>query len=174
MQIILVQSEIEKAITQFISSQMTISENVRVAIDLKATRGSEGFQATVDLVTIEDTIQEPTAAVPAPAPAAPVVRRPRVIAPATTPAPVAQAPAQEQQEKAAPTVGQSAPAEEPSEESPAAPTTTHPDDLPDAGQDAQSPSAPEDEQVIETVQAAPAAAAPRKSLFAGMARPVNK
>lgn len=50
MQITLVQSEIEQALTDFISSQMTIKEGMAIKIELRATRGAEGFQANIDIV----------------------------------------------------------------------------------------------------------------------------
>ncbi|QWY83752.1 holliday junction resolvase RusA-like protein [Rhizobium phage RHph_X3_15] len=50
MQITIVQSEIEAAITAYIKSQITVNENMDINIDLRATRGAEGFQAIIDIV----------------------------------------------------------------------------------------------------------------------------
>lgn len=50
MQIILVQNEIEEAISNFIRSKMTISNNCSISIDLRATRGADGSTAIVDVV----------------------------------------------------------------------------------------------------------------------------
>ncbi|QWY83516.1 holliday junction resolvase RusA-like protein [Rhizobium phage RHph_X2_28B] len=50
MQITIVQSEIEAAITAYIKSQITVNENMDVNIELRATRGAEGFQAVIDIV----------------------------------------------------------------------------------------------------------------------------
>ena len=47
MQIILVQNEIEEAISNFIRSKMTISNNCSISIDLRATRGADGSTAIV-------------------------------------------------------------------------------------------------------------------------------
>lgn len=50
MQIIIVQSEIETAIRNHILSQITVNEGTEINIDLSATRGAEGFKATIDIV----------------------------------------------------------------------------------------------------------------------------
>jgi hypothetical protein len=49
MQIILVQAEIETAITDYIRSQINIKDNVEIHIDFQATRGADGYRATVDI-----------------------------------------------------------------------------------------------------------------------------
>lgn len=50
MQITIIQSEIETAIRNYIMSQITVREGQRIDIDLKATRGPEGYQAVIDIV----------------------------------------------------------------------------------------------------------------------------
>lgn len=50
MQITLVQFEIEQAITNYILEQVTVKEGMQIKIDLSATRGAEGFKATIDIV----------------------------------------------------------------------------------------------------------------------------
>ena len=50
MQIIIVQSEIETAIRNHILSQINVNEGNEINIDLSATRGAEGFKATIDIV----------------------------------------------------------------------------------------------------------------------------
>lgn len=50
MQIIIVQAEIEEAIEARIREQLVIQEGFRVDIELKATRGEEGYQAMIDIV----------------------------------------------------------------------------------------------------------------------------
>lgn len=164
MQIILVQSEIEQAITQYIADKMTIAEGVDISIDLKATRGSEGFQATVDLTTAPVAVPEPVMAA-VPAPTAPMVRRPRVI---TRPA---QPPAEPEAQETPVGQSQTAPV---AEKQSAAPATIEPEDSPETGSDPVSAPEPQSEETkpVET-ESPPAAAAPRKSLFAGMNRPVN-
>jgi hypothetical protein len=50
MQIIIVQSEIETAIRNLILSQLSVKEGMRIDIELSATRGADGFKATIDIV----------------------------------------------------------------------------------------------------------------------------
>jgi hypothetical protein len=50
MQIIIIQSEIEQAIRNHILAQINIKDGMRIDIDLSATRGAEGFKATIDIV----------------------------------------------------------------------------------------------------------------------------
>lgn len=50
MQITINQNEIEKAIEARIRSQIMVREGFRIDIDLKATRGPEGYQAVIDIV----------------------------------------------------------------------------------------------------------------------------
>ena len=50
MQITLVQAEIEAAITNFVTSQVNIRAEMRIDVDLSATRGANGFTATIDIV----------------------------------------------------------------------------------------------------------------------------
>jgi hypothetical protein len=47
MKITLVQTEIEKAISDYVLGQMTINESMELAIDLSATRGPEGMTAEI-------------------------------------------------------------------------------------------------------------------------------
>ena len=61
MQITLVQTEIEQALKNFIFSQVNIREGMDIKIDLRATRGAEGFQAIIDIVP-SDVPQAPAAA----------------------------------------------------------------------------------------------------------------
>lgn len=49
MRITIIQSEIEEAIRNHILSQITVQEGMAIDIDLKATRGDEGFQAFIDI-----------------------------------------------------------------------------------------------------------------------------
>lgn len=50
MQISLNQAEIEQAIEDYINNQLTINDTQEVKIDLKATRGPEGFQAFIEII----------------------------------------------------------------------------------------------------------------------------
>ncbi|MFP3645218.1 hypothetical protein [Paraburkholderia sp. SIMBA_054] len=66
MQIIIVQAEIEAAIRNFINSQLNVKDGHRIDIQLSATRGEDGFKATIDIVA-NDAV--PAAPTPAPSPA---------------------------------------------------------------------------------------------------------
>jgi hypothetical protein len=50
MQITLNETEIKRAISEFITNRMEVDLNTNVDIDLKATRGSEGFTASFDVL----------------------------------------------------------------------------------------------------------------------------
>ena len=50
MQITLIQAEIEAAITNFVTSQVNVRPEMRIDVDLTATRGANGFTATIDIV----------------------------------------------------------------------------------------------------------------------------
>ncbi len=50
MQIILVQSEINEALKNYVMSQINIKDDMEVSIDLAATRGEDGFKATISIV----------------------------------------------------------------------------------------------------------------------------
>lgn len=50
MQITITQTEIEEAIDQYIRKRVRMAEFTPLAVDLKASRGSDGFTATIDLV----------------------------------------------------------------------------------------------------------------------------
>ena len=50
MQLILPQSELETAITEYVHGIMNVKEGHTMSIDLKAGRGLDGFTATVDIV----------------------------------------------------------------------------------------------------------------------------
>lgn len=78
MQITLVQSEIEEALSDFVLARMTIKDGMELKIDLAATRGTSGFTANVDIVPkVEPTLEvakkvtaaRKTKAEPVPAPA---------------------------------------------------------------------------------------------------------
>lgn len=50
MRVTITQAEIEHAIELFITDVVDVPDDVRIDIDLKATRGEEGYQAIIDLV----------------------------------------------------------------------------------------------------------------------------
>ena len=70
MQIILVQAEIEKAIRNYVNSKVQVNEGQDIRIDLSASRGPEGFRATIDIVDEDATATASAAPAPAPAPKA--------------------------------------------------------------------------------------------------------
>lgn len=67
MQITLVQAEIEQAITAYIHSQINVKDGMEIKIDLSATRGTDGFKATIDIVaaTAPVVVAEVAVVVPA-------------------------------------------------------------------------------------------------------------
>ena len=56
MQIIIVQSEIERAITQYILGKFSVDPDQQVTIGLSATRGSDGFRATINITEKGDPV----------------------------------------------------------------------------------------------------------------------
>lgn len=50
MQIIIIQAEIEEAIEKHIREQIVVKDDHRIDIELRATRGSDGYQAIIDIV----------------------------------------------------------------------------------------------------------------------------
>ena len=49
MKILLIQSEIEQAIRDYMNQQINVKEGMTLDIDLRSTRGSEGFTADIDI-----------------------------------------------------------------------------------------------------------------------------
>jgi hypothetical protein len=49
MQITINQNEIEQAIEDFVKSQVTINDDQKITMELKATRGETGFQAVIEI-----------------------------------------------------------------------------------------------------------------------------
>lgn len=82
MQIIIVQSEIETAIRNHILAQINVREGMQINIDLSATRGADGFRATIDIVP-NGTPAASNAPAPSAAPAAAVTAS-KTSAPAPT------------------------------------------------------------------------------------------
>lgn len=62
-QVTLVQTEIEEALRNFISTQMTLKEGTEIEIDLAATRGADGIKATINLIPPGKEASAPTVAV---------------------------------------------------------------------------------------------------------------
>lgn len=61
-QVTLVQVEIEEALRNFISTQMTLKEGTAIEIDLAATRGADGIKATINLIPPSNTQAAPVTA----------------------------------------------------------------------------------------------------------------
>lgn len=92
MQITLIQSEIETAIHDYINKRIRLSDDQSFKIELNATRGADGFKATIDIVDsnlVPALATQPPvpAATPAPSPEVPQVAQvpqvPQTPAPAT-------------------------------------------------------------------------------------------
>jgi hypothetical protein len=179
MQIIIIQSEIEQAIRDYVNARLKVADGNEIIIDLAATRGDKGFTATIDIVA--QSGQAAPAPTPAPAPA-----------PAADPAPKKETKAESIQTASTASVKLVPKAEVVSqgkEEAPvdgmtdtSAPTNTT-SDTKAAGEPApaaadaapsstEAPYKPaEGSQAAEINAAAPAA--PARSLFAGLKKPVN-
>lgn len=97
MQITLVQSEIEQAIKDYIHSQIKVRDGMEIKIDLSATRGADGFKATIDIVESNAASPAPAAVVDPVKTAAPVKSTPM----AAVVKEAAQAPAEQQPQEAA-------------------------------------------------------------------------
>lgn len=162
MQIIIVQSEIEAAIRNYINSQLNVKDGMRIDIDLSATRGADGFKATIDIVpstaptTVTTTkVEEPEAPAAAPAP---------------TPAP-SPAPKVTKAEAAFTASTASVKVEEPKGNAEPEVVSTPGAVVTDGAAQNASAEPSSTEPVVAEVEAAPAA--PARSLFAGLKKPVN-
>lgn len=157
MQISLVQTEIEQALVDFANSQIKVKEGMQIKVTMKATRGDEGFTATIDIVPVDTVEQTPSLVRTAPAGIKAAVTAAKTstkaeTSPAKTPEPdpvvvVAADPSTAQQ-------GQIAD-----------PQTDAPDPVPETIVEQKVVNGP-DEPV--------AAAAPARSLFANLKKPVNQ
>ena len=156
MQIILVQAEIEKAIRNYVNSKVQVNEGQDIRIDLSASRGPEGFRATIDIVDEDATATASAAPAPAPVPKA---AAPKVTAEAGEDQAAAKAKAAEAEAKKKAEAERAAAAQAEAEAEKKALETadssaTEPPFEPDAK-----------EEVQEVQEPASAAAAPRKPLF---------
>lgn len=154
MQIILVQAEIEKAIRNYVNSKVQVNEGQDIRIDLSASRGPEGFRATIDIVD-EDTTATASAA-PAPAPA-PKAAAPKVAAEAGEDQAAAKAKAAEAEAKKKAEAERAAAAQAEAEAEKKALETAD-------SSATEAPFEPDAKEEVQEVQE-PAAATPRKPLF---------
>lgn len=156
MQIILVQAEIEKAIRNYVNSKVQVNEGQDIRIDLSASRGPEGFRATIDIVDEDATAT--TSAAPAPAPA-PKAAAPKVTAEAGEDQAAAKAKAAEAEANKKAEAERAAAAQAEAEKKA----------LETADSSATEPpfeaDAKEEVQEVQEPTSAAAAAAPRKPLF---------
>ena len=58
MQITIRQREIEQALRNFVTSQVTVDPSKRIEIDLSAKRGAEGWQAVITIVDANGNSEE--------------------------------------------------------------------------------------------------------------------
>ena len=63
MQIILVQTEVEQALRNYVASRLTLAEGTTFSIDLAATRGANGITATIDLIEPGQSTAVPTGSI---------------------------------------------------------------------------------------------------------------
>lgn len=66
MQITINQNEIEQAIEDFVKSQVSINDDQKITMELKATRGDAGFQAVIEITAAQPVAED-----------APKTRKPR-------------------------------------------------------------------------------------------------
>jgi hypothetical protein len=204
MKIIITQAEIEEAIRDRILKQITVKDDMEITVDLSATRGDTGFTAAIDIIPKGTTAAAPAAkaapvAAQAAQPAEPI--KEPAVTPVTTPTMAAasatgEAPkrrgrpskaevAAREAAAAAATAQEAEPAvEEAAEEAPVAETAEEPvaavEESVEAEATATEPLAidigkQEEKPVEEAVkEEAPVAAAPKKSIFGNLSRPVNE
>jgi hypothetical protein len=170
-QIMIVQDEIEEAIRDFVKKKLTVNSGQKITVDLRATRGDEGYTAMIDIVDETAPVQEPAPQASAPAAKpAPKTERPKAVTKAELPK---AAPAKAEPEVVA--------AEE---AAPAADTEAEPVTEAQAEEAQATPTKSLFEKVQETAVAATAEAEPapvdeqptapkRPSLFGGATPPQN-
>jgi hypothetical protein len=74
LKVIINQAEIERAITQYIRDTTSVSADQQITVDMIATRGADGFKATIDIAdrvgavaSTTQTSEKVPASVPTPA-----------------------------------------------------------------------------------------------------------
>ena len=163
MKIQLVQSEIEQAISNYIRETITVNEGMSITMELRATRGAEGFQADIDISRTADA----PVAVAKPVQAAPVARTATKAVTVGQP-PAAATPAPAKQPTAAPQ-----PEPEVTASTEDAGAVAEPEEQVEDAQEAVTAADPEPTTGSEPAAEAPVEAAPRRSLFAGLKKPNN-
>jgi hypothetical protein len=143
MQIVLVQTEVEDALKEYVHKRVTVPTDTHFEIDISSTRGSEGVKAIIDLVPASTT-----------GPKVITAGRKRLTVPATqTPVPATKEPEPEPEAE---------PAQEPAE--PQEPQTEESEEVAEATGT---------EDAVSAATEPPPPAAPVKSLFANLRKPQN-
>lgn len=163
MQIIIIQTEIEEAIRNHILNQIAIKDDQRIDIDLRATRGSDGFQAVIDIVS-------DTTPVRAPVQAQPDLDPPVEAKPAKAPTAVRAAPTKTVKATLPAAVKAAVEAPLAEEESDVLPDAEQEPDMSAEADAGQLTIAEGDQSVAEIAAEAPAK---KPSLFANMKKPDN-
>jgi hypothetical protein len=148
MKIQIVQTEIEAAIRNYISEQITIKEGMQIDIDIRSTRGDVGFTADIDITPakLKAAAPAPAPKVETAAPAAPVLKR-------EEPAP-----------KAAEVVSQG---------NELTPTSDETNTSTQAGEQTGDTEGSAEPEAVQGDNEAPPVEAPKKSLFGGLKRVSN-
>jgi hypothetical protein len=188
MQVTLKQAEIETAIRNYIDDQVSVEDGHLIHINLKATRGPEGYQAIVHILPEGEEVPVPTKAVRTPKvvdPNAPPKRRgrpPKVRPAEEAPAAVVEAPVETAVEETAvqeaDLVQEQAPTAEPiPEQVPGGEVTSAPETA-ETSSEVVSEAASDSNTVAEgeedQSEAARASQAPRTSIFGNLNKPVNE
>ena len=172
MQITIAQDEIEAAIKNYIQEQITVKEDQDIDIDLRATRGEAGFQATINITKAgaAKPVREPEAPVAAVTKTVettqavkPVATTTRVKPVVTKVTPAKPAPVVE----AEPEIQDEQPVVQEEED-----TQSGVGQAEEAGSD-QTDTVEVNEDETETQQEEAPAPAARPSLFGGLKKPVN-
>lgn len=152
MQINLNEADIIEAIEAHVRSKVNFDEGVEVVIDLKATRGPEGFTATIDLGSPAPKTEK-------------AVRTPRKAAEPKAPEP-----------EAAPVVAEAAPAAETAQEAADEPAATEAPSAPaqaEAAEEVTDAAQPEQSSEADAVTATDEVPEKPRSLFGNLQKPKN-
>jgi hypothetical protein len=170
MQITITQAEIETAIQNYTLGLIAVREDMRIDIDLRATRGEDGYTAVID-ITPNDTPPggEP---IPETTPVTkPKAKAKETAAPSAEPAPEAPTEPKAAKPKAAPSIFKK-PAPIPQEGPVVSSDDMAPTDPVETPAEASAEPVAADEPAVEQAPVESDAPAPR-SIFAGLRKPVN-
>lgn len=177
MKITIVESEIQEAIRAHIERQITVKDGMEITMEIRATRGEDGFIANIDISPIKAgadtpraTAAEQVTATQAPVAdtaAAPAVFRPRVTRKAVEAAPEAEAEAEAEAEVEEAEVAQVTLSPEGEAATISAPKSLFGARSPEVT--TEEVAEPADDGVEDVEGSQPL----KRSIFAGMSRPVN-